>query len=452
MIGRPGVWASGWLVAAATPADAEDARPAVDLAALFAAAVDLGVDVVYTWAGPGGLPLLAEGLLVDVTGGGDGLPVWRARLSREGAPAVSVVDIDADESGAAGPWGGMAPRELLRAFVAVGRLCGVQWSDSVGHTAERLIVATHPRERGGTLLDRSPVIPAPCLEGNLELPWAAWRRELTRDESGAGWVHVFDANAQYLAAWGSVELGHGVPTHREGQAARFDPTRAGVWRVPGLSGVANLRPLLPPAVLPDREWITSPTMVRLLEVCDGLEIPVPVEAWIWPRRSRFLRAASERIRDARTDAMLELARLEAAANEVEDGQRWADRWVTADAVLEAVKSLYRVQTGRFNMDRPEASPWRRPDWGHFVRAQARANLHRRLWRLGAAPLAIATDGLVFADDEPDPRAFAERVGLPVGVGLGQYKHAATVRLPAIREAVEREPVRGLFRMIGEAMP
>lgn len=413
--------------------------------------------VVYVldWFGAGEL-FNAGGFVPDPvcaleeTGGAedDAGAAWRWRLTREGE-AVSVVVLSNDLGRKAGPWVGMGPRELLDAFGAFERLCGVPWSDSVGHTAEALILATHPRAKGGTLLDRAPVMPEPAQGSTLEFPWT-WRRDLTPAEQLGGYVHAFDANAQYLAAWGSVELGHGAPIHHD--RPRFDPRNVGVWRVAHADRLANGNPLLPAPWLERREWFTTPTMVRMLEVCDGLAVPEILEAWTWPGHSRFLRGAAERLRDARAAAMREL---EAAAERqwtMTDAEvdAWLSRKVSAVAVLAAVKDLYRVQSGRFGMaGRSPASGWARPDWGHTIRAQARVNLHRRLSGLGAAPVAIATDGLLFVDDEPDGRKFAERIRLRLGPGLGYFRHDASVPAELVPGLADDRPAR-LFETVGAA--
>lgn len=366
---------------------------------------------------------------VEVTGGGrDGAPVWRVRVTCPDRSLVSLVYLAGDADGAAGPWRGLTAHELWSVFSQWARLVGVGWSDSVGHSAERLILATHPRERGGATLDASPVTPEPAQAGNLEMPFGSgnWRRALTGYERTGLYVHAFDQNAQYLAAWVTVELGHGTPVHHV--APRFDGKVAGLWRI----GTEQLPPLLdatlPPAWIEGREWFTTPTVTRMLEACAGFDAPMIAEAWLWPRKSRFLRTAGERLRDTRAQCMQAVREAQAALDGLGADDSAAERAgdlvhrvVVAGAVGEAVKLCYAWQTGRFNQaGRDERSGWRRPDWGHTIRAQARVNLHRRLSTLAVRPFAIATDGLLFASSIADPVAFAESIRLPLGDGLGQF--------------------------------
>lgn len=398
----------------------------------------------------------------DEVTGDQGGTIWRSR-SRVGDKAVSIVWLREDVTQAAGPWEGLAPRELASAFDAFERLCGVPWGDSTGHTAEALILAQHPREKGGVPLDREPDTRDVWAGSGLEQPWAAWRRDPTQEELASRYVHAFDANAQYLAAWGTVELGHGRPVHHSSPV--FDRNTAGFWRIPAAN---RLRPaqlgvtqLLPAPWLPDREWFSTPTVRRMLEVCDGLEAPDIAESWTWPKKSRFLLGAANKLRDAREAAMTEVGTTAAFLREMPEDDQWdvvhyeiaVRRHVVAGAVLDAVKALYRVQTGRFGMEgRASTSPWARPDWGHMVRAQARVNMHRRLAKLGQAPFAIATDGVLFATDEPDPVAFATRIRLPLGRALGEYRHTGSEMRARWWDYVSTTPrgvtVAAMFQAIG----
>jgi len=316
-----------------------------------------------------------------------------------------VVLLGYDTDGVTGPWRDVdEPGELARGLARYRAATGRAWQDSVGRTAESLILSTHPRHKGGTLMDRAPRVPEPATDGRLEQPFT-WRRALGEDERAAGYVHAFDQAAQYLAAWGVTELGLGDP---EQYGPREFTAAPGLWRLARPLPREDVDGL--PVPWGAHEWLTTPTMRRAAELLG--EPPHVAEAWVWPRQSRYLSGAYEVLRDAR-HALL--------AEQSDAGGRLA---------LDAVKALYRVQTGRLNMSsRDASSTWRRPDWGHALRATARVNLHRRLCKLdGARPFAIATDGLLFATDEPDALAFAERVGLPIGTGLGTFRHEGTAPL------------------------
>lgn len=416
------------------------------------------VDVVFVTEG---IPDLADDgtFAAQVTGGDAKRPdeAWRWAIATPGdddAGAVEIVVLANDAAGNAGPWLGLDAGELRDVFNTFARLVGTDWASSVGATAQDLILSTHPRASGGRHLGAAGVTPEPAQGSTLELPWQSWRRELTRDELALPFVHAYDANAQYLAAWGGAELGFGEAVHYA-TAPRFDRNSAGLWRIPSAANLRNINPLMPAPWLAGREWFTTPTITRLLEVVDGLDLAHPfiTEAYVWPEHARYLRVAGERLRDARTEAIRELEKTRAAlgsATEVEDAEQLAGRLVRGEVIVDAVKSLYRVQTGRFGMARNAGvvSIWDRPHWGHTIRALARVNLHRRLDRLAVKPFAIATDGLLFASDEPDGRAFAERIRLPLGRGLGQYRHEGTARLAALPLG-DTEHAGPLFKAIND---
>lgn len=376
--------------------------------------------------------------------GGD----WRYRVEVPGATVpVHLVLVRRDEAQHGGPWAGLEGDETCTALRALEHHLGIPWSHSVARTAEQLILSTHPRKRGGRLLERSPAMPGPVTSARLEEPWRAWSRPLTEREAGAAWVHTYDANAAYLGCWQTVELGFGKVEHVT-TARGCEPRLSlpGVWRVELPGGWVEsdeLPPIAPRLVQRDGDnagvggWVTTPTLTRLRQwAAEVMRAEViPEEGHVWPERSRFLRAAGERLRDARADALslAERARGLLAAGEQDD--RNLSALVVAEAVREAVSDLYSITTGRFSSHRREVAPaWARPDWGNSIRAEWRANLHRKLTRWwgdtgghgqGAAPFAIETDSLAYATDEPDPVEFARWVGIPLGSGLGQWKVTGT---------------------------
>lgn len=333
---------------------------------------------------------------------------WRVSARAEGRGTVPVVLLGYDIERLSGPWADVkAPAEIVDGLELFERHMRIPWRDGIGRTAERLILSTHPRERGGTSLDRNPSTPPPCEDGTLEQPYR-WRRQLTGREARAEWVHVFDQNAQYLAAWQQVHLGLGEPEQLGPNM--YDPKRYGIWRTNGNPDPCRPfhpgRYVRPQPDVSEGDWRTGITLERWAECVD---LPPIREGWVWPHRARYLRSAAERMRDARAEL------LEAPG-------------AGAALALDAIKRLYGRQTGRFNMSgRNEFSPWRRPDFGHAVRAQARVNLHRRLAKLAAAPFAIDVDGLAFLTDVPDPVKWAELLGLPLGTGLGTFTIEHSVR-------------------------
>lgn len=381
---------------------------------------------------------------VDAIGtDGEGGP-WRYRVTVPGAEPVTLVLVQRDSGQHSGPWAGLTGTEACLVLRAVGDVLGVAWSHSVGRTAEQLILDTHPRRRGGRSLERAPSIPGPATSARLEQPWAAWQRPLDESERTAAWVHTFDANAAFLGAWQTAELGFGKVEHFT-TARGCEPrvAAAGVWRVElpeGWSDGAGLPPIAPGLRRTDTGnlagWVMTPTLARLRQWAadTGQGEVIPEEGHVWPERSRFLRAAGERLRNLRADTLeaesMAAGMLKDPALTEELAEQYLGVLVTAGAAREAVRDLYTITVGRFSSHEPHIpAAWRRPDWANTIRAEWRTNLHRKLahWSAtGPAPFAVATDAVAYATDEPDAEAFARWLGLRLGTGLGEFKHQGTV--------------------------
>jgi hypothetical protein len=349
---------------------------------------------------------------------------------RSGGRSVTIALLGHDVERHCGPWADADSAEgLVEGLERFRRAVGHPWRSSVGRTGEALIRWTHPAERGGTQLGSTPDLPEPAADGSLEVAFM-WHRPLTTIERASGWVHLFDLNGQYLAAWESVELGLGPAEYHPGPInvegwVKVRPSGARLVAPPGLWHLEL--PAEPvDQSLPNAwgngagvtRWVTTPTLARALEVQPSL--PPISEAWWWPEQSRYLRAPAERLRDARM-ALID------------------DPAPTAQLALAAVKDLYRRGTGRLAMgDRNPNSGWPRPDWRLAIIAQARVNLHRTLTaKLAAPPFAALVDGLCFATDEADPLAFAARIGLRLGSRLGQWSHEGTAALPPLVDHLDQ---------------
>lgn len=417
-------------------------------------AADLGAPVAFVLdvpAPPDAVLFTPADEVVSMGDDGTGGP-WRYRVTVPGRPPVTLVLVARDGGQWGGPWAGLSGAELCRVFGVVSHHLGVDWQHSTTRTAESLILATHPRRRGGRRLESTPEVPGPAVSSALELPWQSWRRPYGPAEAGAPWVHTFDANAMYLGTWQTVELGMGTPEHYatpRGCAPRVH--LPGVWRVELPAGWTE-DPRLP-AIAPGlrREgagawvgWVMTPTLARLSQHAEttGQGQVTPEEGHVWPERSRYLRAAGERIRDLRAAALAAQRWATTALDSPEEddagvGEALAMAAV-AGAVREAVRDLYTVTTGRLGSHkRHAAAPWRRPDWANTIRAEARANLHRKLTRWAAetdaAPFAVRTDALAFATPEEDPAAFAGWIGMRLGDGLGQFRHQGTAERRRVDE-------------------
>jgi hypothetical protein len=320
---------------------------------------------------------------------------------------------------------------LLRAVELFWVRVGVPFRSSPGATARDLWLALR---KGRAELRPGQAAPPAVVRPSPEAPFV-WSRPLTDAEREHGWVHAFDANAQYLGTAASIDLGAGQPEHRTGPLD-FDRKTVGYW-------LADV-PEAPAGLLPDpftpsprlagmtdpagRRWATTPTLALAAE----LGAPVRVhEAWVWPQSRRFLRPWAEAFRDARAACQ-------------------GDPAPEAQAVLAAVKLAYNKFFGWLASEQV-GGELARPDWHQLVIAQSRVNLYRKLARLDRPPFAVDVDALYLTAPTADPAA-ACPTSLQLGPGLGQFKHAGTA--PAgvlegidlasgraahrVRDAIERE--------------
>jgi hypothetical protein len=300
---------------------------------------------------------------------------------------------------------------LLRAAELFRERVGVPFRSSPGATARDLWLALR---KGRTSLRPGQAAPPAVVRPSPEAPFA-WSRPLTDVEREHGWVHAFDANAQYLGTAASIDLGAGQPEHRTGPLD-FDPKTVGYW-------LADV-PQAPAGLLPDpftpssrlagltdpagRRWMTTPTLALAAE----LGAPVRVhEAWTWPQSRRFLRPWAEAFRDARAACQ-------------------GDPNPEAQAVLTAVKAAYNKFFGWLASEQV-GGELARPDWNQLVIAQSRVNLYRKLARLARPPFAVDVDALYITAPTEAAAETAEALGLPLGPGLGQFKHKGSAPLAAL---------------------
>lgn len=301
------------------------------------------------------------------------------------------------------------PAAILRAARLVYEHLGVPFRSSAGATARDLLTALR-RTRPGwpPTASTAPPVALPRTEDRF-----VWTRGLTDIERERRWIQVYDANALYLGTAIALDLGVGEPEHWSGPATFFDRHWAGYWlaELPGPPSPLLPDPFAPGSfVEPGPRWATTPTLALAAE----LGTPALVrEAYVWPRTYRHLRLWAEQLRDARAGLM-------------------ANGSAEARAALAVVKLAYVKAFGRFESPEQGYGPELfRPDWTAQVIAQARVNLYRRLRRLAWPPFAVDVDALYFAAPTADPAEAARLLGLPLGFGLGQFKHIGTAPLAAL---------------------
>jgi len=249
-------------------------------------------------------------------------------------------------------------------------------------------------------------------------PWKAELLKATRNAEAdllwststtpaGGHLHTYDANVMYLSAAALVEVASGELKHTGAIGA--DPSRPGYWRigwpawnlphVPNPLGWRNRKGSRSEAV-----WITSPTLKLLCQLAEeGLTgAPEIRDSWTADTGHRVLRTWAEQLGGA----------IDTARESAEPGD---------DRVLPALKATYREAVGMLDRD---TGRMHRPDWRHAVIGLARANLWRKVWRVGTRenrwPVQVKTDAVTYWSDQPDP-ALACPVLLQLGTGRGEFK-------------------------------
>lgn len=327
--------------------------------------------------------------------------------------------------------GDPTPQQIVARASLYAQWTGMTYRISPSVTGLDLLKLLRPAGgRSMAVVERVDAVP-PAQDRNAEQD-IRWRRPPTDAEAGLAWVHRYDVNSQYLAATSRLELGLDVaPEHQTGDGIVADLKRPGYWRV--LVDDDSFDPLLPNPLnrhearreyrgpSAQGRWITTPTLRLLLS---DLHVDVEiVEAWTWAEHTAVLDPWYARLRDA----------IYTARDAVDAGT------AEADVVLRTIKNAYRHGIGRLaKIDQEGTRPgqslnvlWR-PDWRHPITAEAARRLYRRAAAVAAAeqrwPLAIATDCLWYASDDPDPLTAAP-TGLPLHPRqIGKFKPAGTAAL------------------------
>ncbi|MGW5121633.1 hypothetical protein ACWEQ8_40320, partial [Streptomyces noursei] len=309
------------------------------------------------------------------------------------------------------------------------RICdlgGISFRHSAGATAHDLLKAMRPERGGGRAAPLVRTEMPEFLRKRVKLyAGRSWVRgltsgpgcpALTEAEMAKQYILAFDQRASYLSVAGSARFGRGELTHLTGPDITFDPTLPGYWmaelpqwHVPGCFDLFG----------PRREGEARPYVTPTLAAAQQQDVEFTVtEAWVWEQHDQTLEPWYKHLRDS--------------IKSLPDVPEAIDK-----PVRETVKAFYTQGVGKFaspalgGNPRKGAEPdilWR-PDMNDILLATQQAHLANRIITIGEAtgmwPLALMTDCLWYATDDPD---FATAVpGLPLGPNLGHFKpHGAAL--------------------------
>lgn len=261
----------------------------------------------------------------------------------------------------------------------------------------------------------TPSIPVPPAEISTLEADIDWQRKPTETEAGHKWIHAYDRGGSYLAGLSGLELGYGEPRYYA-DGLPFDRSLPGYWRVPM---PAKDEWLTPNPIDPrnrheditDRlTWVTTQTLD--IAVSLGYDVTV-VEAYVWEKHARIYNTWYERVRDARTAL---------DTGDVDDAR-------ARDLLKEVyVRSLGMTASFEYGKNRQGFAPERY----HFIQARAKANILRRVHKIGEAtgqwPVAISKDTVLYTSNEADPALAWPGDPKDYGRGLGQFKYEGSAEL------------------------
>lgn len=301
-----------------------------------------------------------------------------------------------------------SPAQIARRLKLLADALRYPWKINAGVTAVDLMLQTRTKtwspDEWKNVVFAPSTTDVPFGIGDVESDFD-WSRTPTADESRRRYVHAYDRGGSYASGIAGLELPIGDPVHHP-DGAPFDASTPGYWLVEipeaadwQLPYVLNPRGLK----FTDAKWVCTPTLERAIAM--GYQ-PVIREARLWPRHGRVLLGWYERFRDASTALDVDDVDAQAARNQ---------------AKIIRTHGIGVIGSAEHLKGKPGYSPERRL---HVV-AKAKANIAYRLEQIGEQtgqwPLAVATDTVLYASDDPDPRTAWPGGPKSFGRGFGQYK-------------------------------
>ena len=321
------------------------------------------------------------------------------------------------------------PAQIARRLQLLADALHFPWKINAGVTAVDLMLQTRtktwsPQEWKTVVFAPSATTP-PFGISDVESDFN-WSRHPTEVERQHRYVHAYDRGGSYVAGIAGLELPIGAPVHHPDGAA-FDAKTPGYWLVEIPNSADWRMPyLLNPRGIQFNEpkWVTTPTLERAIAL--GYQ-PQIQEAWVWPQHGRVLLGWYERFRDA------------SSALDTDDPDHQAAR---NQAKVIRTHGLGIIGSDEHLKGKTAYSPERRL----HVLAKAKANIAYRLQQIGEKsgqwPLAVATDTVLYASDDPDPVTAWPGEPATFGRGFGQYKPEGSALLAEHLDHLNGRDYRG----------
>lgn len=326
------------------------------------------------------------------------------------------------------------PARIARRLQMFADGLGYPFKINSGVTAIDLMLQLRPKTRSP--LEWRDVVFAPSrtkepygitdIESDFE-----WSRKPTADEAAMTYVHAYDRGGSYPAAIAGLELPIGDPIHQRDGVA-FDPKLPGYWQIE----VPEPQDWLLPFVLNPRghkftgpKWVCTPRLERAIAL--GYQ-PTILEAYVWPQHGRILRGWYERFRDI------------ALKLDTDDPD---DKAVRDQAKIARVAGIGLMGSLQHMEGKTGYSPERR----YHVVSKASASIVYKLQQIGADvgrwPMAVITDTVLYASNDPDPVSAWPGDAKSFGRGFGQYKPEGSALLADHLEFLTGQNYRGKQSLI-----
>lgn len=304
---------------------------------------------------------------------------------------------------------------------------------SASSTGLNLLSETR-RDRKDSLAASTPVPPATIPGLVLDHNWS---RKPSAAEKQLKYVHAYDRSASYLAA---ADTSYGIGEAEHLTAPAFDPKLPGYWKIE----VPEASEWLYPSIfnpggrnIDGAFWYTTETLACATKDL-GYEIE-PLEAYVWPTNTRVFSTWVKKISDARSFL---------------DSSDPGDQ-----AARDVIKSLYVRTFGMMGShEYHQGRMGYAPERYDLLKGRAGANIIRRILQIGNEtgtwPLAVFTDTILYASDEPDGVKAWPGLDRNYGRKPGAYKHEGSTTMEQLTphltgNGVDLTAVRELLNKEGE---
>lgn len=334
--------------------------------------------------------------------------VYRHRDSRPGVMLALIPGMDTDEREMPILANEPTPAQIATRLQRLADVLKFPWKINAGVTAVDLMLQARPKtwtpKDWRNMVWGPSTTPVPYALDDIERDFN-WSRTPGEDELNLKYVHAYDRGGSYVAGIAGTELPIGDPEHHEG-GIPFDPKLPGYWLIDiPEPGDWRFPYLLNPGRydISEPRWVTTPRLERAIALGYNPEI---LEAVVWPQHGRVLLGWYERLRDAQTSL---------------DTDDTDDRAARSQAKVIRTHGIGIIGSAEYLKGKTGYDPAKR----FHVMAKANANIIYRIHQIGQDtgrwPLAVITDTVLYASDDPNPDTAWPGKPAQYGRNFGQYK-------------------------------